>query len=104
MRIVYLSASAHVGGAEAVLLDLLATLRSAEPTWTLGLVAPAEGPLLQSASALGVSTSVLPFPGPLATLGDSAAGGPSGHRVTRTDLAWRVLKATPAIARYEHRL
>jgi hypothetical protein len=62
MRIVYLSASGTLGGAERVLLDLLATLRQSEPEWDLRLFAPAAGPLTEHASSLGVTVVVLPFP------------------------------------------
>jgi hypothetical protein len=69
MRIVYLSASGKLGGAERVLLDLLATLRQSEPEWELRLFAPAAGPLTEHASNLGVTVVVLPFPARLAALG-----------------------------------
>ena len=41
------------GGAERVLLDFLASVRTAQPTWPLCLIAGADGPLLAEAAALG---------------------------------------------------
>ena len=71
---VYLSPSGQVGGAEASLLDILASIRAAQPDWSLHLVTSAAGPLVSKAKALGVPTAVLPFPPALARLGDHAAG------------------------------
>ncbi len=78
MRLLFLSASGHLGGAEASLLDILASLRLAEPGWDLHLAAAAPGPLLERASALGVSASVVAWPAPLARLGE---GGLTPSRV-----------------------
>ena len=70
MRIAFLDPSGELGGAETALLEVLAALRQARPEWTLSLVASAEGPLLERAAALGVSATALPFPAPLAQLGE----------------------------------
>jgi glycosyltransferase involved in cell wall biosynthesis len=72
MRVLYLNPSGQLGGAERSLLDILASLRAAEPSWVLGLIAGSEGPLLEQAQALGVEARVLPFPPSLARLGDAA--------------------------------
>jgi glycosyltransferase involved in cell wall biosynthesis len=71
VRILFLSASAELGGAERSLLDILASIRLAEPAWALHLVAAGEGPLLARASALGVSASEVPFGGVLSSLGEA---------------------------------
>jgi glycosyltransferase involved in cell wall biosynthesis len=60
-----------MGGAERVLLDLLAMVRSARPSWSVGLLTAGDGPLADEARRLGVQTMVLPFPRELARLGDS---------------------------------
>lgn len=73
MRIAYLSASGALGGAERVLLDLLASLRAARPDWPLSLIAGEDGPLLDRVRALGVAAHVLPLPRALASLGDAGA-------------------------------
>ena len=51
MKIVYLSPSGELGGAEKSLIDILASLSSARPDWTLRLVAGEDGPLLSFAKA-----------------------------------------------------
>jgi glycosyltransferase involved in cell wall biosynthesis len=79
MRVIYLNPSGQLGGAETSLLEILASLRHAQPTWTLHLLMAAEGPLAPRATALGVSTAVLPFPPSIARLGESG-GASVGHR------------------------
>jgi glycosyltransferase involved in cell wall biosynthesis len=98
LSIVYLSASAAVGGAERALLDLLASLRVAEPAWRLAVVAPEEGALLDAVRALGGEARVLAFPAALAGLGDAGASG-SGGRGGLALLAG-MLRAGPGAARY----
>jgi glycosyltransferase involved in cell wall biosynthesis len=102
LSIVYLSASAAVGGAERALLDLLASLRAAEPAWRLAVVAPEEGPLPAAVRALGVDARVLPFPAALAGLGDAGASGDGGRG--RLSLLAGMLRAGPGAARYVARL
>ena len=104
MRIVYLSPSGQLGGAEISLLDMLASLRLAEPDWSLHLVVSEEGPLVSRAEALGVETSVLPFPASLARLGDAGAGGPAGSQQSRFALVGGLLLASPAVILYVRRL
>lgn len=98
LSIVYLSASGAVGGAERALLDLLASLRAAEPAWRLAVVAPEEGPLLAAVRTLGVDARVLPFPAALAGLGDAGASAEGGGG--RLSLAVGMLRAAPGAARY----
>lgn len=97
LSVAYLSASAAVGGAERALLDLLASLRVAEPSWRLAVVAPDEGPLADAVRALGVDARVLPFPPALAGLGD--AGASEGGR-RALSLLVGMLRAGPGAARY----
>ena len=75
MRIVYLSASGQLGGAERCLLDVLQSVRQEEPGWSLTLVASRQGPLLSHAAALGVETRVLQMPERIARLGDATTPG-----------------------------
>lgn len=89
-----------MGGAEAALLDILASLRDAEPDWKLELIVSDEGPLSARAEALGVSTTVLPFPNSLARLGDASAG----NSTDRLQLLRRLALANPGIAAYVSRL
>jgi glycosyltransferase involved in cell wall biosynthesis len=78
MRVMYLSAAAELGGAERSLLDVLASLARAQPSWSLRLVTAAGGPLVAEASRLGVTTAVIPFGRSLARLGEFGAGS-GGH-------------------------
>ncbi len=80
MRIAFLSPSAQLGGAETSLLAMLASLRAAAPSWSLLLVAAADGPLATRARALGVCVTVVPFPDAVARLGETGAtdGGGAG--------------------------
>ena len=59
--VAYLSSSGEMGGAERMLLDLLASIRDAAPTWALHLIVPRDGPLRREASAIGVTTTIVPF-------------------------------------------
>ena len=62
-----------MGGAETSLLQLLASVRAAEPEWQFFLVLGGDGPLVRKAEALGVRVRVVPMPTALAQLGDSRA-------------------------------
>jgi glycosyltransferase involved in cell wall biosynthesis len=97
VRIVCLSASGRIGGAERVLLDLVASLRAAEPEWELHVVVAGEGPLVGAAMALGALVHPLPFPAALERTGDAGAGpGPA--------LLLRLVAAGPAGALWLARL
>jgi glycosyltransferase involved in cell wall biosynthesis len=75
MRILFLNPVAAVGGAERSLLDLLASLRQADPSIELHLATPATGPLTADAERLGVRVSLLPMPDAVSRLGDSGLSG-----------------------------
>lgn len=66
-----------MGGAERVLLDLLALLRRVQPSWPIQLVIGNDGPLAADAARLGVETIVLPFPRDFAQLGDAGLATPA---------------------------
>lgn len=104
MKVLYLSTSGDLGGAERNLLDVLSVVREARPEWQLELIAGADGPLATKARDLGVSTAVLPFPACLERLGDAGAGGPAGRDVPRFDLFRKCLLASPEILSYIVRL
>jgi glycosyltransferase involved in cell wall biosynthesis len=88
--VAYLSSSGEMGGAERMLLDLLASIRNAAPTWPLHLIIPRDGSLRREASAIGVATTIVSFPPALERLGDSSGGG---------DMR-RLVAALPATMRY----
>jgi len=81
VRVVFLNPSGELGGAETALLEMLAALRAARPNWTLGLVASADGPLVERASRLGAQSASLVFPRSLARLGEWGRRGSFGARL-----------------------
>lgn len=72
MRIVFLSPSGELGGAEIALLDTLAAVREGRPDWTLAMIAGSSGPLAAKAAIYGPAAA-MPFPGALARLGEWGA-------------------------------
>jgi len=100
VKAVFLSASGELGGAERVLLDLLAALRETRPAWELHLVAGADGALPRAAARLGVAVHPLPLPPSVARMGDAriSAGAP------RLSLLPGLLLAGPAALRWLRRL
>jgi glycosyltransferase involved in cell wall biosynthesis len=100
LRIVYLSASAELGGAERALLDLLAALRVAEPAWELHLVCGADGPLRAAAEGAGATVHLLPLRRALERSGDAGV---------RSAASWagallRMAAAVPGAAGWAARL
>src|SRR5438034_10111931 len=93
-----------MGGAEVALLNVLASLRDAKPSWKLQLVGSAAGSLAATATSLGVTSHILQFPASLTRLGDASAGGPAGDGVGRLALLRQLLLATFGIAVYVSRL
>src|SRR4051812_60544 len=98
MKIVYLSPSAQLGGAERLLLDLLASLKEAEPEWSLHLIASDDGPLIEQAKAIEIPATVVPFPPALTVIGDAGAGGPAGDQSSRVSVLRKLIRASPAVA------
>ena len=96
MRVTFLSTSGHLGGAEASLRDILASLRHTRPAWTLVLVAPRDGRLVSQVRRLGVETIVLPFPPALARFGEHGSTSHAGVAVARLV---RAAVATPGYLR-----
>lgn len=60
-----------IGGAERVLLAVMAALQIENPELRLHLIVGAEGTLVQRAEELGVNVKVVPLPNSLLQLGDS---------------------------------
>jgi len=73
MKILYLSACSQLGGAERVLLDMLASIRAANAEVSLHVVTTEDGPLISECGALGVQATVVPLPKRVARLGDAAS-------------------------------
>lgn len=104
MRVVYLSASGELGGAEISLLDILTSIRRAEPDWYLQLIVAQEGPLASKARAAGIPAVVVPFPTALARLGDAGVGGSDSNHLRRLALLYKLLTASAAVGAYIERL
>jgi len=79
MRVMFVSASGELGGAERSLLDQATSVREARPSWRLRLLAPEPGPLVSQARALGIDTEVLPFGSMVSRVGESKAGTLGGR-------------------------
>jgi glycosyltransferase involved in cell wall biosynthesis len=99
MRVVFLNPVGVIGGAEQVLLHMLAGLRLACPDVRPHLIVAAEGPLGDQARRHQVAVTVLPMPAALAALGDSFLPGGRGLRKA-WDLARRAVVGLPAARRY----
>jgi hypothetical protein len=100
VKIAFLNPTGILGGAEISLLDILASLREAQPDWSFYLILGGDGPLAQCSRALGVPTSVLPFSPALAALGDSGSDAPGEVRLSRLNLLKGVTSALPGSFRY----
>jgi glycosyltransferase involved in cell wall biosynthesis len=103
MRIVYVNPAAGLGGAELILLDILATLPQALPGVEQHLILTAEGPLVDRARALGVEVHMRPMPSSLASLGDSALRG-RGKAAAALALAARGFPASLSTLKYAREL
>jgi glycosyltransferase involved in cell wall biosynthesis len=97
MRVLYLNATAELGGAERSLLDIMASLRQAQPSWDLRLLCADEGPLREQASRLGVATDVLKFPRSLSRVGEA---GVSPTMAGTLQLGARLALAALPVAKY----
>ena len=104
MKILYLNPTGLLGGAERSLLDVLASVKTAEPDWTLALVAGGDGPLVERARALGVATTVVALPDSIERIGDAGAGGPAGSQLKRLAMLRAMAGAACAVPRYTRRL
>lgn len=96
MRLVYLNPCGQMGGAEICLIDMLVSIRAAEPEWQCALVLGEDGPLAERAKAAGVPVIVAPFPRMLGRLGDS------GGSVLAA--LWQSAKAAAGAVRYAFEL
>ena len=82
MKVLYVSPTGTLGGAERVLLSVLKSVRQELPDARLHLLSLSGGPLLQHAAALGVDVATLPLPASLEALGDSQFKGCANGRAT----------------------
>ena len=103
MRIVYFNPVGHLGGAENSLLDLVASVRAAEPSADLRIVVATEGPLLEAAKMMDTEVVLLPMPQSLLEVGDGALKD-QGRLAAAASLAWRLASVWPAGTAYVRRL
>ena len=73
MHVAFLSVSDRLGGSEMALLPILSGLRLHRPDWSLEVILPGDGPLLERARAAGAACTVVPLPAAIARIGESAA-------------------------------
>jgi glycosyltransferase involved in cell wall biosynthesis len=99
MRVMYLNPTGQLGGAESSLVDILASLRHAEPSWPLHLLAASDGPLIGRVRSLGVTAEVLPFPSAIARLGEHGAAASRGA-ADNVRFAAQIAMASAAAIRY----
>jgi glycosyltransferase involved in cell wall biosynthesis len=99
MRVMFLNPTGQQGGAESSLVDILASLRDAEPSWPLHLLAASDGPLIGRVRSLGVTAEVLAFPPAIARLGEHGAAASGGAGAT-IRFAAQIALAGAAAVRY----
>lgn len=95
-RLLFLSVSGRLGGAERVLLDALSSTRRRQPAWVLRVVSVEDGPLRDPVERLGIEYVVAPLPGIL------GATGEYGQPLLAT--VGRLAVSLPALAAYVRRL
>ena len=101
LRVIFLSATATIGGAERALLDLVAGLQTvAGPELSLGAIVAGDGPLVAALAALGIPVRIVEMPPAIATLGDYGIRSWGG----RARVAGRLLLALPHVMRFFGRL
>lgn len=96
MKVLFLSVSGGLGGAERALLDAVVAVRACQPSWKTGVLGFEDGPLADQLAALGTGFDVVPLPRRFARLGES--GGSA--LTTAAGLA----ASAPQIAAYTGRL
>lgn len=104
MRIVFFNPIGEIGGAERVLLLLLAELGKIDPSLERCLILGGDGPLRSEAERLGVPTEVVPMPASLAAFGDSDISGGQGGVFRKVRSLLRAMIAVPATIAYLVRL
>jgi glycosyltransferase involved in cell wall biosynthesis len=100
VKIVYLNPGGTIGGAEMVLLDVLAALPAARPGARPLVLLSDDGPLREAVEAMGVACDVVPMPEGVARLGD--AGSKGARRALA--LAARGLGAASGVLAYRSQL
>lgn len=96
----YLNSSVRSRGAERVIRDGLANPRAFQPAWSMHLVVPSEGPLVEKVRQRGVEVILLSLPAAVEQAGDFGVGTRAGDQMGRFKLTSRILLATGGLARF----
>lgn len=96
MHVVHLVSAAQLGGAETSVLEMAGSVKDAHPDWTIGVLTPSDGPMLQRLEQMGIQASALPFPRELERLGEAGRQG-AGSRLR---LGTAMLAAAPRALSY----
>lgn len=99
MKIVFMNPVGAIGGAERVLLTMLAALLREQPDIQLHLIVGTDGPLIEQAKNLGVQVTLLKLPEEFNQLGDSALKSNSKAMAVLM-LLLRLVKTLPSIGKY----
>ena len=103
-RLVCVTTSAALGGAETSLLTLLDALRTIEPAWQMTVVAPADGPLLDKCRSAGISTVTVPYPAAMASLGEPGVASNGSARAGRVRSTLKLMSTAAVLLPYLRRL
>ncbi|MBV8362908.1 MAG: hypothetical protein JO189_33980, partial [Deltaproteobacteria bacterium] len=104
MRVLFLSPTAGLGGAERALLEMVAGLHEQYPRCQITVILGESGVLARKLHTLHASILLVPFPKALALIGDAGAGGPAGAGVGHWQVVLRLAGAAPLTAVYLRRL
>ena len=98
MKIVFVNPVGVIGGAERVLLTMIAALLNTKPNIQLFLIVGTDGLLIEAAEKLGVQVKLVKLPEELNQLGDSAFKG--SNRAVMGLILFRLVKILPNIGQY----
>jgi glycosyltransferase involved in cell wall biosynthesis len=102
LRILFINPVGFLGGAERVLLDVIASLKPVLPDGSsMQLICLADGPLVAEAQALGIDARALPLPQRITNLGESGLAG--GKLAKAGKLAINLAVGSPAAIQFVSR-
>lgn len=104
VKLLIISQTTEIGGAERCILDLIHAVRTSRPAWAVTLLLPGAGPLSEELARSNVECIALPWPRGLESLGDGSFRWNEGRLGTLRALVGAGAATTPALARYAWRL